>query len=223
MPSRKLSKLRLHRRFLRFHGSTDILGPLYRDEFQIVTRFEQIFHDSFAADTRSTLAVVCFALGTWVGGMYTANCCRYLASKGYPITLVTPGNNKEEILRVVRELAPHFEQVVLLGYPPFLKDVVDTGIARGVEWHRVRIKWVMAGEVFSEEWRSLVGDRVGSSTPCYDSPSLYRTADAGVLGNETPLALYSSLPGTKSRSCSIDLSGISLADAGTVRSAQPLF
>lgn len=37
------------------------------------------------------------ALGTWVGGMYTAACCRYLAQKGYPITLVTPGNNKSEI------------------------------------------------------------------------------------------------------------------------------
>jgi phenylacetate-CoA ligase len=159
------------------------------DEFQIATRFEQIFHDSFAADTRSTLAVVCFALGTWVGGMYTANCCRYLASKGYPITLVTPGNNKEEILRVVRELSPHFEQVVLLGYPPFLKDVVDTGIARGFQWHDYRIKWVMAGEVFSEEWRSLVGERVGSTQSCYDSASLYGTADAGVLGNETPLSI----------------------------------
>jgi phenylacetate-CoA ligase len=159
------------------------------DEFQIATRFEQIFYDSFAADTRSTLAVVCFALGTWVGGMYTANCCRYLASKGYPITLVTPGNNKEEILRVVRELAPHFEQVVLLGYPPFLKDVIDTGIARGIEWQQYGIKWVMAGEVFSEEWRSLVGERVGSTQSCYDSASLYGTADAGVLGNETPLSI----------------------------------
>jgi phenylacetate-CoA ligase len=159
------------------------------DEFQIATRFEQIFHDSFYADTRPTLAVICFALGTWVGGMYTTNCCRYLASKGYPITVVTPGNNKEEIFRVVQELGSAFEQVVLLGYPPFLKDVIDTGMTRGVEWQRYQIKWVMAGEVFSEEWRSLVGERVGSNNSCYDSASLYGTADAGVLGNETPLSI----------------------------------
>jgi phenylacetate-CoA ligase len=38
------------------------------DELQIATRFEQIFHDSFHADTRRTLAVICFTLGTWVGG-----------------------------------------------------------------------------------------------------------------------------------------------------------
>lgn len=159
------------------------------DELQIATRFEQIFLDSFYADTRSTLAIICFTLGTWVGGMYTTNCCRYLASKGYPVTVITPGNNKEEILRVVQELGSAFEQVVLLGYPPFLKDVIDSGIARGVEWQRYQIKLVMAGEVFSEEWRSLVGERVGAKNPCYDSASLYGTADAGVLGNETPLSI----------------------------------
>jgi phenylacetate-CoA ligase len=121
------------------------------DELQIATRFEQVFHDSFEADRRSTLAVVCFALGTWVGGMYTASCCRYLAGKGYSITVVTPGNNKDEIFRVVRELGDRFEQVVLLGYPPFLKDVIDSGRKQGVDWMRYRIKLVMAGEVFSED------------------------------------------------------------------------
>lgn len=159
------------------------------DELQIATRFEQIFHDSFQADTRSTLAVICFALGTWVGGMYTANCCRYLASKGYPVTVVTPGNNKTEIFRVVQELGDDFEQVILLGYPPFVKDVIDSGIAVGIEWEKYRIKMVFAGEVFSEEWRSLVSDRTHSNNLYYNSASLYGTADAGVLGNETPLSI----------------------------------
>ena len=170
-------------------GKPTFWPRFFTDELQIATRFEQIFHDSFDADTRPTLAVICFTLGTWVGGMFTTNCCRYLASKGYPITVVTPGNNKEEIFRVVQELGTAFEQVVLLGYPPFLKDVIDTGITRGVEWQQYHIKLVMAGEVFSEEWRTLVGERVGSNNYCYDSASLYGTADAGVLGNETPLSI----------------------------------
>ncbi|MCC5639078.1 phenylacetate--CoA ligase family protein [Nostoc sp. CHAB 5844] len=170
-------------------GKPTFWPRFFTDELQIATRFEQIFHDSFFADTRRTLAVICFTLGTWVGGMFTTNCCRYLASKGYPITVITPGNNKEEILRVVQELGSNFEQVVLLGYPPFLKDVIDTGISHGVEWSQYHIKLVMAGEVFSEEWRSLVGERVGWQNPCYDFASLYGTADAGVLGNETPLSI----------------------------------
>jgi len=159
------------------------------DELAVAARFEQIFHGSFEADRRPTLAVVCFPLGTWVGGLYTASCCRHLALKGYPITVVAPGNDKEEILRVAPELAPGFAQTVLLGYPPFLKDVIDTGIGRGVSWASLNVRLVLAGEVFSEEWRDLMGLRAGMDRPAHDSAALYGTADAGVLGNETPLSI----------------------------------
>jgi phenylacetate-CoA ligase len=159
------------------------------DERAVAARFEQVFHDSFRADERRTLAVVCFALGSWVGGMYTAACCRHLAAKGYPVTLVTPGNDIDEILRILPELGPYVDQVVLLGYPPFVKNVIDVGLARGVDWSRYRVKLVLAGEVFSEQWRELVGRRAGMAEPALDSASLYGTADAGVLGTETPLTI----------------------------------
>jgi phenylacetate-CoA ligase len=159
------------------------------DEMEITLRFEQVFHDSFHADELTTLAVVCFALGTWVGGMYTTACCRYLTSKGYPVTVVTPGNNKDEILRVVKELGGQFDQLVLLGYPPFLKDVIDSGLRSGLDWKPYKIKLVMAGEVISEEWRDLMADRLGQEDLIHGSASIYGTADAGVLGNETPLSI----------------------------------
>ncbi len=159
------------------------------DERAVTARFEQVFRDGFRADERSTLAVICFALGTWVGGMYTAACCRHLTAKGYPITVATPGNDLPEILRVVTELAPLFDQVVLAGYPPFVKNVIDAGLAQGIDWPAYRIKLVLAGEVFSEEWRDLVGRRAGMTAPLADSASVYGTADAGVLGTETPLSV----------------------------------
>ena len=160
------------------------------DEYEIATRFEQVFFDSFRADLQSTLAIVCFSLGTWVGGMYTASCCRHLATKGYPLAVVTPGSNQKEIFRVLESLAPSFEQVILLGYPPFLKDVIDSGAQRGIDWKNYQVKLVMAGEVFSEEWRDIIAEKIGSKNPEYDFASLYGTADAGVLGNETPLSIH---------------------------------
>lgn len=90
---------------------------------------------------------------------------------------------------MIETLGPHFEQVVLAGYPPFIKEVIDHGIAQGIDWKRYQIKMVFAGEVFSEEWRTLVCERVGSSDPVHDTASLYGTADAGVLGNETPISI----------------------------------
>ncbi|MFE3455328.1 phenylacetate--CoA ligase family protein [Nonomuraea sp. NPDC059194] len=156
------------------------------DERVVAARFEEVFSDAFDAPGRRTLAVVCFALGTWVGGLFTLACLRHLSERGYPITTVAPGADKREITRVIPALAPHFDQVVLLGYPPFLKDVIDTG---GLPWHEYGIKLVTAGEVFSEEWRSLVAERAGLTDPIRDTASLYGTADAGVLGNETPLSI----------------------------------
>ena len=157
-------------------------------ELDIAYRFEQVFH-AFHADERPTLAIVCFAMGSWVGGMFTAASCRHLAAKGYPITTVTPGNNKDEIFRVVQELGPHYAQVALLGYPPFIKDVIDSGRAAGIVWPRYCLKLVFAGEVFSEEWRELVCERIGNMDPATATASLYGTADGGVLGNETPLSI----------------------------------
>lgn len=170
-------------------GTPSFWPRFVTDEYAIATRFEQIFRDSFQADQLRTLAVICFPMGTWVGGLFTTNCCRHLAAKGYPLTAIAPGNNPQEILRVVAELGANFEQIVLLGYPPFLKDVIDRGLHQGLDWSRLSVKLVFAGEVFNEEWRTLLGERLGSRNFAYDSASLYGTADAGVLGNETPLSI----------------------------------
>jgi len=170
-------------------GSPTFWPRSLRHELDIAVRFEQVFRDSFRAHERRTLAVVCFALGNWVGGLFTTSCCWHLSHKGYPLMVATPGNNKDEIFLVIRSLAPEYEQTVLLGYPPFVKDVIDAGAAPGIDWAHLNVRMVFAGEVFSEEWRTELVRRPGSSSPCHDTASLYGTADGGVLGNATPYTI----------------------------------
>ena len=173
-------------------GSTGepTLWPRSEDlEFPIAVRFEQVFKDAFQADRRKTLAVVCFALGNWVGGLFTTSCLWHLTRKGYPMTVATPGNQIPEILRVIQALGPEYDQVVLLGYPPFIRDVVDQGILGGMDWASLSIRMVFAGEVFSEEWRAALSERAGGISPHQHTASLYGTADGGVLGNETPYSI----------------------------------
>jgi phenylacetate-CoA ligase len=158
-------------------------------ELESSARFEQILGAAFGAGDRRTLGVICFALGNWVGGLYTLGCCRHLAAKGYPLLLAAPGNQPAEILRSLRALSDHCEQRVLFGYPPFLKDVIDLGASQGFDWRAKPTKLVMAGEVFSEEWRSWVCGRLGVADPATATASLYGTADAGVIANETPLSI----------------------------------
>jgi phenylacetate-CoA ligase len=170
-------------------GEPTVWPRFVSDELGSARRFEQVLVDGFDLGQKSTLGVVCFALGNWVGGMYTLACCRHLAGKGYPLTLAAPGNQKAEILRVLRALSDSFEQIVLFGYPPFIKDVIDAGIAEGFDWRRRPTRVVLAGEVFSEAWRTLVCERLGVADPTRSTASLYGTADGGVLANETPLSI----------------------------------
>jgi phenylacetate-CoA ligase len=160
------------------------------DELASAMRFEQIFRDSFDVSSISTLAVICFPLGSWVGGIFTYCCMRYLNMKGYRMTTVTPGNNPDEILKLVTSLSPLYEQTVLLGYPPFVRAVLDKGFAlpSPVNWAAMNLRLVLAGEVFSEEWRTLICTKCNIANPQKSVVSIYGTADAGVLGCETELS-----------------------------------
>jgi len=73
-----------------------------------------------------------------------------------------------------------FERTCILGYPPFVKSLIDAGIASGLNWAERDVCMVLAGEVFSEEWRSLVAARASVPVPLRDIVSIYGTADAGV-------------------------------------------
>ncbi|WP_374311120.1 phenylacetate--CoA ligase family protein [Dongia sp.] len=159
------------------------------DEYPVAVRFEQVLHDMFRAHEKRTLAIVCFAMGTWVGGMFTTFCLRAVAEKGYCVMIATPGNKPDEILRIVEKLGPDFDQTILLGYPPFLKEVIDAGRAKGLDWGRFHPRLVLAGEVFSETWRELMAERAGVEDIIHFAASLYGTADAGVLAQETPLSV----------------------------------
>lgn len=148
------------------------------DERAVTDRFEQVFRDGFRAAERSTLAVVCFALGNWVGGMYTVASLRRLAEDGYPVTVAAPGNNVDEILRVIEELGGFYDQTVLLGYPPFVKNVVDAGLTRGVGWPAYRRFLADRPAVSS----SLFGDARLPTLVQYDPSSrFFETTPEGTL------------------------------------------
>jgi phenylacetate-coenzyme A ligase PaaK-like adenylate-forming protein len=170
-------------------GEPAVWPRFVTDELATSARFEQVLASGFGAAERRTLAVICFALGNWVGGMYTLSCCRQLAAKGYPITVVSPGNNPTEILRALRALRGNFDQRVLFGYPPFIKDLIDLGQREGFDWSEEPTRLVLAGEVFSEQWRSSLCQRLKMADVARSTAALYGTADAGVLANETPLSV----------------------------------
>jgi phenylacetate-CoA ligase len=148
-----------------------------------------LFDDIFAMNQKKTLVVICFSMGSWIAGSFTTAATIAYIDKGNPVNVITPGLDKGETINALKKLAPMYEQVVLVGYPPFVKDIIDEGERAGVKWRAMKTRLLTAGEPFSEEWRDYVLKLVHSTDPYRDAISVDGSADAGMLGYETPLTI----------------------------------
>jgi phenylacetate-CoA ligase len=116
--------------------------------------YHRLFLDrSGLSPKKTTLVVICFGMGVWIGGVLTYEAFRRIAEDGRPLTVITPGVNKKEIFEALTRIGPSYEQVILCGYPPFIKDVIDAAPEHGVDWKRWQMGIVCAAEAFSEEFR----------------------------------------------------------------------
>lgn len=150
---------------------------------------EIIFRDVFGIrKDEPVLVIVCFSMGVWIAGNFTVAACREVARRGYNLTVISPGIEREDIFNALSGLAPKFKTVVLTGYPPFLMDVVNEAVERGIRFKNTKV--LTAGDKFSEEWRDALLRLVGSKDPYQSIAAVYGSADAGGLGHETPLSIF---------------------------------
>ncbi len=151
---------------------------------------EKIFKKIFRIKKNEpTLVVICFSMGLWIAGNYTAAACRFLARKGYLLTVITPGIEKTDVFNTLKDLAPHYKNIVLAGYPPFLMDMINDCKTQKISLNR-KLKILTAGDKFSEAWRQAIFELVGIRDYYHSLVSIYGSADAGVLGFETPLSIF---------------------------------
>ena len=151
---------------------------------------EKIFRKIYGIKNNDpTLVVVCFSMGVWVAGNYTLAAIRHMSKEGYHIATITPGLEKEDILNVLKNVAPLFKNVIIAGYPPFLMDIFLEAQRREIPIHE-RIKIFTAGDSFSEQWRANIAKMLKIKDPIHSIVSIYGCADAGVLGHETPAAIF---------------------------------
>lgn len=144
--------------------------------------FKEIYEKHFDSKNKSTLVINCFALGAWVAGFEFYNAAKTMAASD-TIVVTTPGPDMVEAIKMVNNLASQFDQAILCGYPPFIKDIIEYGIQEQLNWSEFNIKLMMAGEPVSETWREHVSRLVGCKTS--DILNIYGMAEAGIIGYET--------------------------------------
>src|SRR3989344_16598 len=159
-------------------------------DYEFALTLELLLRDFFAIEKKSTLFVDCFAMGVWIGGMYMYQALKYIADSGqFKLSIITPGSYKEEAIKAVEQLGKEFEQVIIGGYAPLVKDLLDDGIAYGLDWKKYKVKFFFAAEGFSETFRDYVLRQVGALNPYLSSFNHYGTADLGTMSHETPLSI----------------------------------
>ncbi len=146
--------------------------------------------ENFQIDKKSTLYIDAFAMGAWIGGLFTYSAIRAIAERGkYPLSIITPGVNKPEVLKAISEIGKKFDQVIIGGYPPMVKDLIDEGIAAGLVWHDYSLGFVFSAEGFSESFREYIFKKTGMKNIYSDTLNHYGTVDMGTMAHETPVSI----------------------------------
>lgn len=164
--------------------------PRGRDlDWQYSVLLEQFLNNT-SAKGESTLIVVCFGMGVWIGGLITYHAFELVNERGnHAVSLITPGVNKKEIFAALKNVAPSFDNVILCGYPPFIKDVIDEGPAHEIDWKKFKMKTLFAAESFTESFRDYIVENAGIKNALTDTMNIYGSAELGAMANETPLSI----------------------------------
>lgn len=161
----------------------------FQDQQYSVTA-EMYLLNNFQIDKKTTLYVDGFAMGAWIGGLFTYQAVKNVAERGnYNLSIITPGINKQEIIKAIRSLGANYDQVILGGYPPFVKDVIDEGINQGVKWSDYNLRIIFSAEAFSESFRDYIAERIGLKNIYSLTLNHYGTVDQGTIAHETPLSV----------------------------------
>jgi len=131
------------------------------------------------------LVIICFGMGIWIGGVITYKAYEIASNRcNFPVSIITPGINKKEIFAALKKLSPQYHQTVLVGYAPFLKDIVDQSQSEGVELKKLRVRFMFAAEAVTEEVRDYLAKAAGVKDICRDFMNVYGSADMGAMADE---------------------------------------
>jgi len=153
-------------------------------DFGAAKGFDTFLVNSFDIDKKSTLHVNCSGMGVWTAGDYVAMLNRYLSYKYPNNSSISPGIDLDNTTQLIKDVAPDFEQIIVYGYPPFIKDLADnlpTKIFKDTSF-----KLVLYGETFTENLRNYLLKKIKSSNDQKTVISILGSSEGGIVGIEDP-------------------------------------
>lgn len=159
-------------------------------DWQYAVTAELYLRANFDIQNKSTLYIVGFPMGAWIGGLFTYEALKIISESGrYNLSIITPGIHKKEIIDAVRQLGKNFDQIIIGSYAPFLKDILDEGEEEGLKWRKYDLGFVFSAEGFNEAFRDYVIKKTGIKNSYKGTLNHYGTVDMGTMAHETPLSI----------------------------------
>ena len=175
-------------------------------ELEAALTHELLYKKFFEIHEHKSLILIGFPMGVYVSGMATALPSWLIAQK-YSATIMSIGNNKNEILRAVKNLGHQYDQIILVGHPFFIKDVIETGLEEKLTWKKFTLKFMFCSEGFSETWREYLLKKTGTKLGYNNCISLYGSSELLLMAFETPFTIRVKQLAEKSEALSFSLFG----------------
>ncbi len=112
------------------------------------------FRKYYRYHRRHTLVLNCLYIGIYIAGFRFAQAVSHIGRRD--TILANPGIDFEMALNVLGKLHKHCEQVLLVGFPPFLKALVEKALSSGIPLDKKIVHIATGGEGFSEAWRTYM-------------------------------------------------------------------
>ncbi len=163
---------------------------LLEQDLNIAKALEILYVNNFSIQLKSTLLLISLGMGVWTAGEMMYGSGKLMAQKGHPMTVMAPGIHLEEILKILKTVAHLYDQTFIVGYPAFVKDIIDSANNEGIDLEALKLKALVGGEIFTEHWRDYVYTNGKMTNRYKDITSVLGSSEGGIVGMETPLSSY---------------------------------
>jgi phenylacetate-CoA ligase len=162
------------------HGGNFSFGIKNRKQLSASAQFiDDALDAAFQVKSRSTLAVNCLPMG--VG--FSSEC----------MTIATTSVREDMAVALVKAFGQHYDQIILVGDPLFMKKLADYSASQHMDWTRYRVNIVLGEEIFGEHFRNYLSKCFGLSAEKPESGYILSSMGTGELGlhlcHETPATI----------------------------------
>lgn len=103
--------------------------------------------EAFQVKTRKTLTINCLPMGV----VFSSHC----------MTVANTSVREDMAVGLIEAFGKHYDQIILVADPLFMKRLTDYALEKSVDWGRHRINAIIGEEIFGEHYRGYIESRLG--------------------------------------------------------------